>query len=282
MEALISAIISGILLGLAYGLAAIGLNLIWGVMKVINLSHGAFIALGMFASYFLFHYLGISPFVSVVLVLAVGVVLGMIAYFIALHRVISAPELSTLLSTYSLSLIIIGLGTFFFTTNPRAIDLGMGSIKLFGAYIPAPKILTGVYSLIFTLLLYLFLYKTWTGKAIRAVSMNRTAAEFMGINTNFILSLSFGIGIALAMVAGGLIASVFPFTILSGGVYELKKLCDMCAWWFGQPLGGPCGRFSTGAFGECVNFEVACGVCSLFRVFDPCDHPSCETIWSSW
>ncbi|BAT72438.1 branched-chain amino acid transport system permease [Thermosulfidibacter takaii ABI70S6] len=259
MEALISAIISGILLGLAYGLAAIGLNLIWGVMKVINLSHGAFIALGMFASYFLFHYLGISPFVSVVLVLAVGVVLGMIAYFIALHRVISAPELSTLLSTYSLSLIIIGLGTFFFTTNPRAIDLGMGSIKLFGAYIPAPKILTGVYSLIFTLLLYLFLYKTWTGKAIRAVSMNRTAAEFMGINTNFILSLSFGIGIALAMVAGGLIASVFPFTILSGGVYELKSFVICVLGGLGSPLGALVGGLVLGLLENVLTLKLPVG-----------------------
>ncbi len=259
MDAWVSAILSGVLLGLAYGLAAIGLNLIWGVMKVINLSHGAFIALGMFAAYFVFHSFGISPFVSVILILALGVVVGMLAYFVALHRVISAPELSTLLSTYSLSLIIIGLGTFVFTTNPRAIDVGLGSIKLFGAYIPASKVLTGLYSLIFTAALYVFLFKTWTGKAIRAVSMNMTAAQFMGVNTTFILSLSFGIGIALAMVAGALIASVFPFTILSGGIYELKSFVICVLGGLGSPLGALAGGLLLGLLENVLTLKMPVG-----------------------
>ncbi len=259
MNAWISAIVSGILLGLAYGLAAVGLNLIWGVMKVINLSHGAFIALGMFAAYFAFHAAGISPFVSVVLVLIVGLLVGMVAYFIALHRVINASELSTLLSTYSLSLIIIGLGTFFFTTNPRAIDTGLGSIRLFGTYIPTVKVLTGIYSLVFTILLYLFLYKTWTGKAVRAVSMNQVAAKFMGINTNYILSLSFGIGVALAMVAGALIAAVFPFTILSGGVYELKSFVICVLGGLGSPLGALAGGILLGLLENVLTLKIPVG-----------------------
>lgn len=259
MEAWIAAVISGILLGLVYGLAAIGLNLIWGVMNVINLSHGAFIALGMFAAYFAFHGLGISPFISVVLVLLLGVLIGMVAYFVALHRVISAPELSTLLSTYSLSLIIIGIGTFIFTTNPRAIDVSLGSVNIAGIYIPAAKILTGIFSLIFTALLYVFLYKTWTGKAIRAVSMNRTAAEFMGVNTVFILSLSFGIGIALAMVAGCLIASIFPFTILSGSVYELKSFVICVLGGLGSPLGALVGGLILGLLENVLTLKIPVG-----------------------
>ncbi|RLD91963.1 MAG: branched-chain amino acid ABC transporter permease, partial [Aquificota bacterium] len=222
-SAWLGAILSGILLGLLYGLAAIGLNLIWGVMNVINLSHGAFIALGMFASYFMAKYLHLSPFLGVFLVLAAGVVLGMITYFISLHRIISAPELSTLLATYSVSLIIIGLGTFIFTTNPRAIDITMGSVSVGGTVLPMTRILTGVFSMVFTLWLYYFLYKTWSGKAIRAVSMNRDAAELMGINTTMTLALAFGIGVALAMTAGALTATIFPFTVLSGSGYELKS-----------------------------------------------------------
>ncbi len=259
LEAWIAAIISGILLGLVYGLAAIGLNLIWGVMKVINLSHGAFIALGMFGAYFAFHALGISPFVSVALILVVGVLVGMGAYFVALHRVISAPELSTLLSTYSLSLIIIGVGTFVFTTNPRAIDVGLGSINFMGIYLPASKVLTGVFSLLFTALLYIFLYKTWTGKAIRAVSMNRTAAEFMGVNTVLILALSFGIGISLAMVAGCLIASIFPFTILSGAVYELKSFVICVLGGLGSPLGALVGGLILGLLENVLTLKIPVG-----------------------
>ena len=102
----IDSIISGILLGLVYGLAAMGLNLIWGVMRVINLSHGAFIALGMFTAYFLFTF-GVNPYLGIPVILALGLILGMVTYFIALHRITDAPELSTLLATFSVSLFII-------------------------------------------------------------------------------------------------------------------------------------------------------------------------------
>ncbi len=259
MEAWINATISGILLGLVYGLAAMGLNLIWGVINVINLSHGAFIALGMFGAYFAFHFLGINPFIAMLLVLIIGLLIGMGSYFIALHRVLDAPELSTLLSTYSLSLIIIGLGTFFFTTNPRAIDIGLGSIGLGGIYIPTAKILTGIFSIFFTAALYIFLYKTWTGKAIRAVSMNKAAAEFMGVNSIFILSLTFGIGIALAMVAGCLIAAIFPFTILSGSIYELKSFVICVLGGLGSPLGALVGGLILGLLENVLALKIPVG-----------------------
>jgi len=255
-SAWLGAILSGILLGLLYGLAAIGLNLIWGVMNVINLSHGAFIALGMFASYFMAKYLHLSPFLGVFLVLAAGVVLGMITYFISLHRIISAPELSTLLATYSVSLIIIGLGTFIFTTNPRAIDITMGSVSVGGTVLPMTRILTGVFSIVFTLWLYYFLYKTWSGKAIRAVSMNRDAAELMGINTTMTLALAFGIGVALAMTAGALTATIFPFTVLSGGGYELKSFVICVLGGLGSPLGALVGGLILGLIENLVTLKI--------------------------
>ncbi len=256
-SAWLGAILSGILLGLLYGLAAIGLNLIWGVMNVINLSHGAFIALGMFSSYFMAKYLHLSPFIGVFFILAVGVILGMITYFISLHKIISAPELSTLLATYSVSLIIIGLGTFIFTTNPRAIDIAMGSVSVGGTVLPTTRILTGLFSIIFTLWLYYFLYKTWSGKAIRAVSMNRDAAELMGVNTTMTLALAFGIGVALAMTAGALAATIFPFTILSGGGYELKSFVICVLGGLGSPLGALLGGLILGLIENLVTLKIA-------------------------
>ena len=252
----LGAILSGVLLGLLYGLAAIGLNLIWGVMNVINLSHGAFIALGMFTAYFMAHSLHLSPFIGVFVILVIGVFLGMATYFISLHRIISAPELSTLLATYSVSLIIIGLGTFFFTTNPRAIDINMGYISIGGTVLPMTRILTGVFSVVFTLWLYYFLYKTWSGKAIRAVSMNRDAAELMGINTTMTLGLAFGIGVALAMTAGALAATIFPFTILSGGGYELKSFVICVLGGLGSPLGAMLGGLILGLVENLVTLQV--------------------------
>lgn len=255
-SAWLGATLSGILLGLLYGLAAMGLNLIWGVMNVINLSHGAFIALGMFASYFMAYHFHLSPFLGLFLVLAVGIILGMLTYFIALHHIISAPELSTLLSTYSISLIIIGLGTFVFTTNPRAIDIHIGALGVGGTIIPMTRFLTGIFSVLFTLLLYLFLYKTWSGKAIRAVSMNRDAAELMGVDTTRSLALAFGIGVALAMTAGTLIATIFPFTILSGGGYELKSFVICVLGGLGSPLGAMLGGLILGLTENLVTLKI--------------------------
>jgi len=252
----IGAIFSGVLLGLLYGLAAIGLNLIWGVMNVINLSHGAFIALGMFSSYFIAKYIHISPFIGVFLVLVVGVGIGALTYFVALHRVLSAPELSTLLATYSVSLVIIGLGTFFFTTNPRAIDIAMGSVSIAGTVLPTTRILTGVFSVVFTAALYLFLYKTWHGKAIRAVSMNRAAAELMGVNTTLTIAVAFGVGVALAMSAGALVATIFPFTILSGGGYELKSFVICVLGGLGSPLGALIGGLILGLIENIVTLKI--------------------------
>ncbi len=255
-SAWVGAILSGILLGLLYGLAAVGLNLIWGVMNVINLSHGAFIALGMFSSYFIAHYLHISPFLGVILVLGFGIIIGMITYLISLHRIISAPELSTLLATYSVSLIIIGIGTFVFTTNPRAIDIHLGSISVGETVLPMTRILTGLFSIITTAWFYFFLYKTWSGKAIRAVSMNRDAAELMGINTTTTLALAFGIGVGLAMTAGSLAATIFPFTILSGGGYELKSFVICVLGGLGSPIGALVGGLVLGLIENLVTLKI--------------------------
>jgi len=255
----VDSIISGILLGLVYGLAAIGLSLIWGVMKVINLSHGAFIALGMFTAYFLFTF-GLNPYLGVPVVFALGLLLGMITYFVALHRVIDAPELSTLLSTFSVSLFIIGLGTFLWTTIPYAIDIHLGAITIGNVTILGTKVVTGIISVILTALLYVFLYRTKVGKAVRAVSMNRTAAELMGINTTRILALSFGIGIALAMTAGALIATIFPFTILSGGVYELKSFVICVLGGLGSPLGALVGGLVLGIIENVVTLHIPTGL----------------------
>lgn len=252
----VDSIIGGLLLGLVYGLAAIGLNLIWGVMKVINLSHGAFMALGMFVIYLLFTAFGIFPYFGLVIVIGLGLVLGMLTYFVALHRVIDAPELSTLLATFSVSLFIIGVGTFVFTTIPYAIDISLGSISFGNITILGTKVATGLISIAFTAILYVFLYKTRLGKAIRAVSMNRVAAELMGVNTTFILALSFGIGIALAMSAGALIATIFPFTILSGGVHELKSFVICVLGGLGSPLGALVGGIVLGMIENVVTLQI--------------------------
>jgi branched-chain amino acid transport system permease protein len=244
---LIPSLIDGLLLGFVYGIAAMGLSLIWGVMDVINLSHGPIIALGMFGIYLAFNGLGMNPYLTLLLVMAGGLLLGVIIYGLAVQRVIDAPHLSTLLATFAVNMIIIGIGTAVFTTSPRNVDFSLGSISLGAVSLTWTRILAAVASGVVTALLYLFLHRTQPGKAIRAVTDNRAAAELMGIPTNWILALSFGLGTMLAAVSGGLIATFFPFTILAGTSYEVKSFVICVLGGLGNPLGALIGGLLLGA-----------------------------------
>ena len=236
----------GILLGFVFGLAAMGLALIWGVMNVINLSHGPIIALGMFGTFIFFIRTGINPYLGLFIVAILGLLLGVLIYFIAVHRVINAPHLSSLLATFSVNMIIIGIGTAIFTTSPYNVDFSMGSFQLGSTTILGTRVIAAVIAILFTAGLYLFLYKTRPGKYIRAVTNNRAAAELMGIPSTRILALSFGIGTMLAAVSGALIATFFPFSILSGGGYELKSFVIGVLGGLGNPIGALLGGLILG------------------------------------
>jgi branched-chain amino acid transport system permease protein len=236
----------GLLLGFVYGLAAMGLTLIWGVMSVINLAHGPIIALGMFGTYLLFTHLGLNPYLAVVIVALLGLPVGFLMYGAAVHRVINAPHLSSLLATFAVNMIIIGVGTAIFSTSPQNIDFSMGTLELGPLTVPGTRIVAAFGSVLFTAGLYSCHYFTRRGKAIRAVANNRRAAELMGIPSSLVLALSFGLGTMLAAAAGGLIATFFPFTILSGGSYELKSFVICVLGGLGHPLGALLGGLILG------------------------------------
>ncbi|MBO9322121.1 branched-chain amino acid ABC transporter permease [Roseiflexus sp.] len=241
-----SSIADGLLIGIVYGIAAMGLSLIWGVMSVINLTHGALISLGMFGVYLLFTTFGINPYLALIAVAGFGLLLGVIIYLIAIARVIDAPHLSSLLATFSVNMIIIGLGTAIFTTTPRDTGFSLGSVQIGPIALQGTRLVAMAVTLAVTGALYTFLYRTRTGKTIRAVSNNRAAAELMGIPSTMILALSFGIGTMLASIAGGLIATFFSFTILSGSIYELKSFIIVVLGGLGNPLGALVGGLILG------------------------------------
>jgi branched-chain amino acid transport system permease protein len=243
---LAASLTDGLLLGFVYGVAAMGLTLIWGVMSVINLAHGPVIALGMFGTYLLFTHLGVNPYLAMVPVAGGGLIVGLVIYIIAVHRVINAPHLSSLLATFAVNMIIIGIGTAVFSTSPQNIDYSLGSVEVGILTFPASRVVGAFAAILVTACLYLFLYFTRPGKAIRAVANNRMAAELMGIPSSRVLALSFGLGTTMAAVAGGLIATFFPFTILSGGPYELKSFVICVLGGLGHPLGALVGGLVLG------------------------------------
>lgn len=247
MDFLLSSLADGLLLGFVYGVAAMGLTLIWGVMDVINLSHGPIIALGMYGIYFLFNDgMGLNPYISLLLVAVFGLLLGILIYMVAVHRVINAPHLSTLLATFSVNMIIIGLGTAFLSTVPRNVNFTLGAVSLGSVTLPVTRLIAALAAMFAAGALYLFLYRTRPGRYIRAVTDNRSAAELVGVPSTRILALSFGLGTMLAAISGGLISTFFSFSILSGGRYELKSFVIGVLGGLGNPIGALLGGLILG------------------------------------
>ena len=223
-----------------------GLTLIFGVMRVINLAHGPVIMLGMYTVYVLVSQLGMNPYLAIVFAIFLGLLLGIGMYFVAVHKVINAPELTTLLATFSVNLMIIGAATVIFTTTPHAVDVQLPSYRAGSITILGTRVVAVLIALVVTAALYYFLYRTRTGKSIRAVANNRSAAELMGIHTSAILGLSFGLGTMLATISGGLLSTLFAFSVLSGGVYETKSFVIVVLGGLGNPSGALLGGIVLG------------------------------------
>jgi branched-subunit amino acid ABC-type transport system permease component len=237
MIGLLASIIDGVLVGAVYGLAAMGITLIWGVMNVINLTHGAMIVAGMFGLYLLVGVAGVPAYAALPPVVVVSFLVGVALYWIAVHRMIGQPPLMSLLSTFSVNLVLIGLGTAAWGTVLFNVPVSLPGFSLGRYTFPGTHIMAAVLTAAIAGALYLFLYRTRTGKAVRAVAGNREAAELVGIPTTRILALAFGLGVALACVSGALIATMFPFTVLSGDAYQLKSFVVTVLGGLGNPTG---------------------------------------------
>ena len=229
--------LDGVLVGAVYGLAAMGITLIWGVMDVVNLTHGAMIVAGMFGVYLLIGATGMPAYATLAPVLVAGFFAGVALYWVAIHRMIGQPPLMSLLATFSVNLVLIGLGTAVWGTVLFNVPVSLPGFSLGRYTFPGTHIMAAVLTALIAGALYLFLYRTRAGKAVRAVAGNREAAELVGIPTTRILALSCGLGVALACVSGALIATLFPFTVLSGDAYQLKSFVVTVLGGMGNPTG---------------------------------------------
>jgi len=237
MLGLAASLLDGVLVGAVYGLAAMGITFIWGVMDVVNLTHGAMIVAGMFGVYLLVAASGVPAYAALAPVLLAGFLAGVALYWIAIHRMIGLPPLMSLLSTFAVNLVLVGLGTAMWGTVLFNVAVSLPGFSLGRYTFPGTHIMAAVLTAVLAGALYLFLYRTRAGKAVRAVAANREAAELVGIPTTRILALSCGLGVALAAVSGALIATLFPFTVLSGDAYQLKSFVVTVLGGMGNPTG---------------------------------------------
>ena len=246
MLGILASIIDGVLVGLVYGLAAMGLTLIWGVMDVINLTHGTMIVAGMMALYLLASTLGISPYLTLPPVLIGGFFVGVALYWIAIHRMVGRPPLMSLLSTFAVNLVLIGVGTAVWGTALFNVDVSVPGISIDRYTFPGAHIVAAALAAVIAASLYVFLHRTRLGKAVRAVANNREAAELVGVPTTRVLAVTVGCGVALAGVSGMLIGTLFPYTILSGDGYQLKSFVVTVLGGFGNPVGALLGGVAMG------------------------------------
>jgi branched-chain amino acid transport system permease protein len=216
-------IVSGILSGGLYALVALGLGLIFGVMRVINIAHGPLLMLGAYATYFLTTYTGMNPFLTVPLAMAAIFVVGVLLQRGLVFRVVDAPELSSLLLTFGISIALVNMAQLAFTSDLRAVEYITGSWVVGGLAFSKPRVIAFGFAAGITAMSFLFLQRTRLGKAIRATSQSREVAMVCGVDVGRIHMFTFGFGAALAAAGGGLLAVIVAIQPEMGGVWTFKS-----------------------------------------------------------
>lgn len=208
METFIQSMVSGLLTGSLYSMIGVGLTVIFGVMRIINMAHGDMVMLGMYGAFLSVAFLKIDPFLSILVWFPIAFLLGAFIYRFLLRKIVSGGELNTLLYTAGLSLFIANLVLFVGTGDYRTIKLKYAIMPLrpFGIAVPIPLAIAFGMAILITVVLYWFLVQTDTGRAIRATSQEPEAASLMGVNVDRTAVVTFALGTALASGAGVLLA----------------------------------------------------------------------------
>ena len=193
-----ASVLNGITTGALYALVALGLTLIYGVLHIINFAHGALLMLGLYAVYFLNVQLGVDPYVALIIVPPAMFALGYALQRGIITRASHGRDENILLATLGLSIVIENLALFFFKSDTRFIDTPYSSqtVDVLGAFLPLPKVIAFFGALVTAALFWLLMAKTDLGKAIRALAKERKGAALVGIDTNHVYAMSFGLGVA--------------------------------------------------------------------------------------
>ena len=238
-QQLIQQLVNGLLIGCVYSLIAIGLTMIWGVMNIVNFAHGDFLMLGMFTSFWCYTLFHIDPLFSIPLcgILLFG--LGVLIYKFAVSKVMRGPMLAQLVVTFGISMLISNIAVLLWTPDFRVIDKPMlsGTWSFGLVQISVVKVVASLGSVVVSGALILFLNGSRIGKAILATEMNRDSALLMGINTDRVNALSFGIGSALVGIAGGFLAMYYYIYPQVGGLFGLLSFAIVALGGFGSISG---------------------------------------------
>ena len=217
----LSYLVNGISLGSVYAIIALGYSMVYGIAKMLNFAHGDVIMVGAFMSFSATQYWGMSPMVSVLVSVVVCTLLGMTIERLAYKPLRQATSLAVLITAIGMSYLLQNLALLIWGANPKSFSsvVNIGTLSLFDGRlrITGETVVTVLANLVIMIALTLFTGKTKMGKAMRAVSEDRGAAELMGINVNATISMTFAIGSGLAAIAGVLLCSAYPVLMPTTG-----------------------------------------------------------------
>ena len=247
MDPILNVLVFGILLGGIYGLVSIGLNLIFGVVRIVNFAQGELVMFGMYGSYYAYAYLGLNPYLSVLVVAPLVGLLGMAIQRLVIQPLRDEPNMQ-IFATFGLLImfqnIMLALSrgeAFSIGGQVGAEVLTVGDLK-----ISVVRLVTLVATTLITIGLHLFLSRTMAGKAIRAVTQDKRAARVMGINVERTFLITFGIGAALAGMAGALLTPIYSITPAVGGNFILAAFAVVVLGGLGSVWGAYIGGLIVG------------------------------------
>lgn len=261
MTNFLQVLLDGLQAGMLYALIAAGLCLIWGVMDVLNFAHGEFLMVSMYTSYWLGFLWRVDPLVSWIASALFAFLLGVVVYKLVISRCIGGKStMAVLLATFGLSMVLKNVCLNQFTPNFRLLSgtaLDGKKVELAGVIVAAPQAVTSLFSVVVVFLLYRFIRRTRTGWAIQATSLDRQAAELVGIDTERIFLLVFGIGGACLGVAGGLLPSYLATHPDVGSLFGLLSFVIVALGGFGSIVGSFLAALLVGVVEALAGFYIA-------------------------
>jgi len=252
MTNFIEILIRGLMLGSVYALVGMGLTLVWGVVGIVNIAHGEFVMLGAYFTFWAFSLLHLNPLLSVALSIPFFFFFGMLIHKRITERLIKEQELSALILTFGMSILIWNLAQFFWTNTYRSVSYLTGNFPLMGIVLGRSKTVSFALAVGITAVLFLFLKYSKLGKGIRATSQNSEVALVCGINTVKMRSITFGMGIALGGAAGAIVSLQWVIFPQMGGSYISKAFAIVVLGGLGNIQGALAGGLIIGVLESLV------------------------------
>lgn len=248
IDILLQLLINGVLFGTMYGIAAIGLSLIYGTMRIVFIAQGTMIILAAYGSYWLFQIWQVNPYVSLLLVVPASLIVGVGLYQALFRKVARAGQFPTLLIAFGLMALLENLMSISFTANSRAIQTTYSSyaFTILGMKVSFSRLMVFVMALLGTAGVAFFLKKTLLGKAVRAASENMEYATLVGITPHIVNTITFALGMGLAGLAGVAIATTYAFDPFTGFVFSLKAMIALALGGMGHVIGALMGGILLG------------------------------------